>query len=79
MNKMTDEMILVIDFGGQYNQLIARRVRECGVYSEIMGYESIDPDRIRGFPHIGLRGRNGKPGNRKGDFPHLAFRPSGKG
>lgn len=28
---MDKELVLVIDFGGQYNQLIARRVRECGV------------------------------------------------
>ncbi len=32
---MNKELILVIDFGGQYNQLIARRVRECGVYCEV--------------------------------------------
>ena len=35
---MSNEMILVLDFGGQYNQLIARRVRECNVYCEVHPY-----------------------------------------
>lgn len=38
MKNREHEMVLVIDFGGQYNQLIARRVRECGVYCEIIPY-----------------------------------------
>ena len=35
---MKHEMVIVLDFGGQYNQLIARRVRECGVYCEVKPY-----------------------------------------
>lgn len=37
---MEKEMIIVLDFGGQYNQLIARRVRECNVYCEVHPYST---------------------------------------
>lgn len=36
---MSQEKVIVLDFGGQYNQLIARRVRECNVYCEVHSYQ----------------------------------------
>ena len=43
---MKNELILILDFGGQYNQLIARRVRECNVYSEVVPY-NISLEKIK--------------------------------
>jgi GMP synthase (glutamine-hydrolysing) len=40
------EEVLVLDFGGQYSQLIARRIRDCGVFAELLPYNT-DPARIR--------------------------------
>ena len=34
------ELIIILDFYGQYNQLIARRVRECNVYSEVIPFDT---------------------------------------
>ena len=43
---MKNELVIVLDFGGQYNQLIARRVRECNVYCEVHSY-TISLDKIK--------------------------------
>ena len=51
------EKILILDFGGQYSKLIARRTRECGVFSEILSYNTT-PEKIKekGFKAIILSG-----------------------
>ncbi|MGD8886115.1 MAG: glutamine-hydrolyzing GMP synthase [Gammaproteobacteria bacterium] len=56
MNAATDihaDRILILDFGSQYTQLIARRVREIGVYCEIYAYDA-DPEAIRAFQPKGI-------------------------
>ncbi len=45
--------ILILDFGSQYTQLIARRVRECGVYSEIHPWD-MDEDALRAWRPSGI-------------------------
>ncbi len=47
------EAILILDFGGQYNQLIARRVRECGVYCEVHPYR-MSMEAIKAYAPVGI-------------------------
>ncbi|MFM1654288.1 glutamine-hydrolyzing GMP synthase [Brevibacillus sp. B_LB10_24] len=47
------EMVVVLDFGGQYNQLIARRVRDLGVYSELLPYNT-PIDKIKALQPKGI-------------------------
>ena len=46
---ISSEWILILDFGGQYTQLITRAVRRAGTYSEILPYNS-DPDQLSSRP-----------------------------
>ena len=50
---MEKELVVVIDFGGQYNQLVARRVRECNVYCEIYSYKT-DLQKIKAMNPKGI-------------------------
>lgn len=50
---MDNELVIVLDFGGQYNQLIARRVRECNVYCEVMSYKN-DIEKIKEKKPVGI-------------------------
>jgi GMP synthase (glutamine-hydrolysing) len=50
---MNHQFVLILDFGGQYNQLIARRVRECGVYCEVHSYRT-PIGQIRAMNPVGI-------------------------
>lgn len=50
---MKKELVIVLDFGGQYNQLIARRIRECNVYCEVHPY-TLTLDEIRAMNPKGI-------------------------
>jgi len=47
------ELVVVLDFGGQYNQLIARRIRDLGVYSEMLPYDT-PAETLRGMNPKGI-------------------------
>lgn len=52
-NILKNELVIVLDFGGQYNQLVARRVRECNVYCEIYSYKT-DIEKIKAMNPKGI-------------------------
>ena len=65
---MNREMIIVLDFGGQYNQLIARRVRECNVYCEVHPC-TMDLDKIKEMAPKGIIFTGGPNSVYKEDSP----------
>ena len=65
---MKKELVIVIDFGGQYNQLVARRVRECNVYCEIYSYKT-DLAKIKAMNPKGIILTGGPNSCYKADSP----------
>ena len=53
MGSAEREMVLILDFGGQYNQLIARRVRECNVYCEVHPH-TLSTEKIKEMHPMGI-------------------------
>ncbi len=68
---MKKEMIIVLDFGGQYNQLIARRVRECSVYCEVHPY-TMDLEKIKAMEPKGIIFTGGPNSVYGEDSPHCS-------
>src|SRR5437868_7872511 len=62
--------VLVVDLGGQYSQLIARRVRECRVYSELVGH-TISPEAVRARNPYALILSGGPASVYAEDAPHV--------
>ena len=66
---MQKELIIVLDFGGQYNQLIARRVRECNVYCEVHPY-NLGLEKIKEMNPKGIIFTGGPNSVYKEESPH---------
>ncbi|WP_028591903.1 glutamine-hydrolyzing GMP synthase [Paenibacillus massiliensis] len=69
MNK-PNEIVVVLDFGGQYNQLIARRIRDLGVYSELLPYNT-PADKIRELSPKGIVFSGGPSSVYAENAPHV--------
>ena len=68
---MANQLCIVLDFGGQYNQLIARRVRECGVYCEIRRFDT-PLSEIRALNPTGIIFTGGPNSVYDAASPHIA-------
>lgn len=68
---MSHQMVVVLDFGGQYNQLIARRVRECNVYCEVKPYTT-PIDELKAMNPIGIIFTGGPNSVYLDDSPHYS-------
>ena len=68
---MENQLCIVLDFGGQYNQLIARRVRECGVYCEIKRFDT-PLEEIKALHPAGIIFTGGPNSVYDAASPHIA-------
>ena len=70
---MQHERVLVLDFGGQYNQLIARRVREQGVYCDLLPCD-MSIEKIKEYAPIGIIFTGGPNSVYEAGAPHIDAR-----
>ena len=70
---MNHQMVIVLDFGGQYNQLIARRVRECNVYCEVKPYTT-PLEELKAMNPIGIIFTGGPSSVYEENAPHVRSR-----
>ncbi len=68
---MAHELVIVLDFGGQYNQLIARRVRECNVYCEVKPYTT-PLEQLKAMHPIGIIFTGGPNSVYLEESPHIS-------
>ena len=70
MTPNQDQLVLVLDFGAQYTQLIARRIRECRVYCEIVPFDT-PPQELAGRRPAGIVFSGGPPSVYEGGAPQI--------